>query len=132
MKKLLALSVLSIGLFTTGAYANAVITATGGTAAATTSASNHAKSEGLGLEVRYDDDLYGHIDGQSPDDRLELIASSGEGECKATFTKTINRGDEVTVLKTSHEPGGIMERYYIKEQGGRWYYASHFSGIRCN
>jgi len=149
MKKLLTLSVLSLGLFATTATAVSVSVASGatGAAASASSASAGAGAVAAGSSASYsrserqrDDalssalygDTYGVIDGQTPDKRVELTTKHKAGECKAKFIKTINRGDEVTVLKTSHEPGGIMERYYIKEQGGRWYYASHFSAIRCN
>jgi len=100
---------------------------TSGTVA--TAASQPATS--IAYTKKSDRNEYGSIDGQSPLERYELVAKSNAGDCHATFTRSLSRGNEATVLKTTYERGGLMERYYIKEQGGRWYYASHFSAVRC-
>ncbi len=130
MKSALAfVSAVALGLFAASASALNVtsISANG----AVTSAANAAASNTYSHTSAKQSEDYGSIDGQSPLERFELVAKSNAGDCHATFTRSINRGNEATVLKTTYEPGGLMERYYIKEQGGRWYYASHFSAVHC-
>ncbi len=120
----------SLGLFTTSTLGvNLTSTSASGTVAIATTTSQSSNSVTyVKKEVR---DEYGSIDGQSPLERYELVSKSTPGNCFATFTRSISRGSEATVLKTHYENGGLMERYYIAEQGGRWYYASHFSAVRC-
>ena len=129
MKATLFLLTASLGLVTTSSLGvNLTSTSASGTVAiATTSQTSNT----VAYSNKEDRDEYGSIDGQSPLERFELVAKSNAGDCHATFTRSLSRGNEATVLKTTYERGGLMERYYIKEQGGRWYYASHFSAVRC-
>lgn len=130
MKTSIFLFTVSLGLFTASSLgANLTSTSASGTVAKVTTT---AQSSNSVVYTKKDErDEYGSIDGQSPLERYELVSKSTPGSCVATFTRSLSRGNEATVLKTTYERGGLMERYYINEQGGRWYYASHFSAVRC-
>lgn len=74
-----------------------------------------------------------HTASAQPQTVLERIALvEANDHCTATFTGTLNKGQEVTVTKVTYQSGFIMEKYHIAEQGGRWYYASSFDGIQCS
>lgn len=129
MKTPIFLFTVSLGLFTASSLGtNLTSTSANSTVAIATTAQS---STTIAYTKKSERDEYGSIDGQSPLERFELVAKSNAGDCHATFTRSLSRGNEATVLKTTYERGGLMERYYIKEQGGRWYYASHFSAVRC-
>jgi hypothetical protein len=129
MKAHIFLIAISLGLFTASSFGiNVTSTSASGTVAIATTSQ---PSNSVAYTKKDERDEYGSIDGQSPFERYELVSKNPSESCFATFTRSVNRGNEVTVLKTHYENGGLMERYYIKEQGGRWYYASHFSAVRC-
>ena len=80
--------------------------------------------------VEYSNKLTASNTVQNAEQRTALLEANKT--CTAQLTGTINKGQTVTVTRTSYEPGFIMERYYIEEQGGRWYYANSLSGIECS
>lgn len=80
--------------------------------------------------VSYSNKLTAAHTAQNAVERVAL--TSTDMRCTAQLTGTINKGQTVTVTKTSYEAGFIMERYYIEEQGGRWYYADSMTALECS